>query len=306
MSDNYDATLLEQLEDTEGENEILSLEVERLTNLVDTIQAEAERKQEEAMQQLFALFPKPADLSSNGYAAYIAQKIRSLQNDTNRLRQDAAGGYIDVMISKHATQMYKGDQDGMPDPTDRMSYDAWMRNGMKYRQQEPMKNVYRITRDDLVKEFFKISELLVRVMKQSGYNNHTYSNDGDEMLWNMADQSGLSLFRAWLGVQQGRDARPARSMSSLADRNSIYLQCTPAGRDDCEKVLTVLKRHSKKNAATDSMKININKNKRVYIDDLFFSTPSAAKDYAELKELYMRVNQNQKRLKYLADYGNEE
>lgn len=235
MSDNYDATLLEQLEDTEGENEILSLEVERLTAELERIQENTEKQQRQVIAQLIELFPTQKGLSPEAYGAWLAKKVRDLQSDVSQVRRDSQNGYIDVIITQKATQMYKGDENGMPDPTDRMSYDSWMRNGMKIRNDAPMKNVYRTTKDDLVREYFGLCEMVRLLARQ---RSNSYSGDQD-MLWRIAEQNRMPMFKAWLGIHE-----PAhRQMPSFkAGDNAIYLQCTPAGREDCEKVLTVLKR----------------------------------------------------------------
>ena len=236
----YDATLLEQLEDTEGENEVLSLEVERLTAELERIQEDKEKQQHQVIAQLVELFPKQKDLSPEAYGAWLAKKVRDLQSDASQARRDNQNGYIDIVITQKATQMYRGDENGMPDPSDRMSYDEWMRNGMKVRHDAPMKNVFRTTKDDLVREYFTLCEFVKKFAAHKSFNTATYSsNDGTEMLWQIAEQQRMPLFKSWLGVNS-----PAlKTMyQRKADDNSLYLMCTPAGREDCERVLTVLKR----------------------------------------------------------------
>ncbi|AMQ65942.1 hypothetical protein AAY80_209 [Stenotrophomonas phage vB_SmaS-DLP_6] len=290
----YDATLLEQLEDTEGENEILSLEVERLTGELERIQENAEKKQRQVIAQLVELFPKQKDLSPEAYGAWLAKKVRDLQSDVSQVRRDNQNGYIDVLISNNAAQMYHGDDDGMPDPTDRLSYEAWMRNGMKIRRDAPMKNVYRITKDDLVKEYFTLAEMLRRFFKQRAYNPNNYSEESDEMLYRMAEQNRMSLFKTWLGVQSGY--KPPSQRASYD--NSIYLSCTPAGRDDCERVLTVLKRNVAK-------KKEDKKKKNLDWDDEYYSAMrmlANTKMPLSKKKAYSMLDMNPEELKKMWKY----
>lgn len=280
MSDNYDATLLEQLEDTEGENEILSLEVERLTNQLEAIQAKHDKEQMAVIEQLANLFPTQHGLTPEQYGAWLAKKVRDL-------RDDHKNGYIDVIINERATQMYHGDKNGMPDPSDRASYDQWMRNGMRTYYDAPMKNVYRTTRDDLVKEFFDLCELLKYFAKQRGANYNAMQNDYVESLYTVAEQRRLKLFKCWLAVQQDTKTYRAPSKPSYDPKTTLMLNCTAAGREDCERALTILKRHAAKR-----------KGKKDYSDlDL---EESLDKMYADILQLNILSKKAEEKMMYVS------
>lgn len=246
MSD-YNDTLLEQLEDAEGENEVLSLEVERLTRQVEMLEGSRNsdlNKFLERVAQALGVsrnkFEDPGQMS-----AYLAQRARSVTDELAGIKSRATNDTIDILVTPAAQRMYKGDKDGNPDPTDRYSYDEWMRRAgnlsIKEMNTDPG-SVYRIKREDLVREYFVLCELVAQMhKKQAAMNANTMTVDNDA-LWQRADSSRLDLFKQWLKVNSLK-----RTKTPFENKdNNIYLTSTPSNRDSFDLVYSMLERAAAK------------------------------------------------------------